>query len=472
MSKYRLGNALLPLLLVFFIFYPGSFTAAQTLTTELVADGFSSPGFVTSPPGDTERLFVVEIKSGLIKIVKNGSVLPTPFIDLSSEISTDANERGLLGLAFHPEYATNGYFFVDYTGAGGNTYLRRYKVSESNPDIADPDSVKQIITISQPFSNHNGGMIAFGPKGYLYVGMGDGGSGGDPGDRAQDRSLLLGKILRIDIDAPAGTPYVIPGDNPFVNDSNVLNEIWAIGVRNPWRYSFDRGTGDLYIGDVGQSDWEEVNYQPYSAGGGENYGWRCYEGSHAYNTAGCGAPGDYDFPIHEYNHSLGCSITGGYVYRGCASDALQGTYFFGDFCSGRIWSFRYNGSLVTDFAERTAELDPPGNRSIDMIASFGEDARGELYIIDYSDGEIYRIVRDDGGTDCDVTIGCGDVNESGTVDLLDILFLIDYKFKDGPAPNNPDLGDVNSDGGINLLDILAMIDFKFKNGDPPDCPTA
>jgi len=468
MSKFRFIG--LFLFAGFVICSVPAISHGQTLATELVADGFTNPGFLTSPPGDTERLFVVEVKSGLIKIIKNGAVLATPFIDLSSEITTDANERGLLGLAFHPNYASNGHFFVNYTGANGDTYVARYKVSDGNPDLAEPDSVKQIITIGQPFGNHNGGMIAFGPDGYLYIGMGDGGSGGDPGDRAQSGQTLLGKMLRIDIDTPPGDPYDIPSDNPFVGDINVMDEIWAMGVRNPWRFSFDRGTGDLYIADVGQQNWEEINFQPFGSGGGENYGWRCYEGNHEYNTLDCEPSSAYDFPIHEYSHSLGCSITGGYVYRGCASDALQGTYFFGDFCSGRIWSFEYDGATMSNFTERTAELDPPGASSIDLITSFGEDANGELYIIDYSDGEIYRIIRDDGATDCDVTIGCGDVNESGVVDILDIIFLIEFKFKGGPDPNNPDLGDVNSDGEVNILDIIAMIDFKFKGGPAPNCP--
>ncbi len=471
MSKYRIDITLLLLGLLTLVvpITPGN---AQTLTTELVADGFSNPVYVTAPPGDTERLFVVEVKSGLIKIIKNGSVLATPFVDLSSVITTDANERGLLGLAFHPNYESNGYFFVDYTGANGDTYVMRYKVSGGNPDLADPGSVKQILAVSQPFNNHNGGMIAFGPEGYLFIGMGDGGSGGDPGNRAQNGSLLLGKILRLDVDTPDGTPYTIPGDNPFVNDPNVRDEIWATGVRNPWRYSFDRGNGDLYIADVGQSNWEEIDFQGYGTGGGQNYGWRCYEGNHPYNTTDCGPSGDYVFPIQEYDHSLGCSITGGYVYRGCANTALQGTYFYGDFCSGRIWSFQYDGSAITDFTERTAELDPSGSLSIDMISSFGEDGRGELYIVDYSDGEIYRIVRSDGNTDCSITVGCGDVNGSGTVDVLDIIFMIKYKFKGGPAPNDLSLADVNSDGTVNVIDIITMIDYKFKNGDPLNCPTA
>ncbi len=442
----------------------------QTLATELVADGFDVPVHLVSPPGDTERLFVVELKSGLIKIIKNGTVLATPFLDVSGDIVSTQNEQGLFSLAFHPDYASNGYFFINYTGTDGATFVMRYTVS-SDPDIANPNSGKLIFTIGQPFSNHNGGMVAFGPDGYLYIGMGDGGSGGDPGNRAQSPLNLLGKMLRLDIDTPIGVPYAIPPSNPFVNEPDTSSEIWALGLRNPWRFSFDRGTGDLYIADVGQQNWEELDFQPSSSAGGENYGWRCYEGNVAYNTSQCDIGStDYVFPFHVYSHSDGCSITGGYVYRGCASTTLQGTYFFADYCNGRIWSLRYNGSTVTDFTERTTELNPPGSAEIDNIAGFGEDADGEIYILDYADGEIFKIVRDDAGSDCSFTPGCGNVNGIGGVDILDIVFLVNYKFKGGAAPADPDLADVNNDGFINILDIIAMVNFKFKNGPPLECP--
>lgn len=445
--------------------------SAQTLTAELVADGFSNPVFLTSPPNDSDRLFVVEAKSGMIKIIKNGLVLTTPFIDLGGQIVSDGSEQGLLGMAFHPDYEQNGYFFVNYTGSAGNTYVARYTVSGANPDQADPGSAKQIIVINQTAANHNGGMLAFGLDGYLYIGMGDGGGAEDTDNNAQNPLLLLGKMLRIDVDTPAGVPYAIPNDNPYLNKPDTLDEIWSIGLRNPWRFSFDRATGDLYIADVGQYEWEEVNVEQYPSGGGYNYGWRCYEGTHAFDQSLCElSAGDYIYPVHEYSHGSGCSITGGYVYRGCAISDLQGTYFFSDFCTARIWSFEIDGAGIINFTDRTAELEPSGGPSIGGVTSFGEDADGELYIMDYFDGEIFKIVRADGQTDCSLTIDCGDVDMSGDVNILDIIFLIEYKFKEGTAPDDLSLADVNNDGDVNILDIIDIIDFKFKNGGPLDCP--
>lgn len=362
-------------------------TYAQELTTELVASGLSSPVLVTAPAGDFERIFIVE-QTGKIKVFKNGNLLPDPFLDISSKISS-GGERGLLGLAFHPD--DPGLFFVDYTNTSGNTVIASYKIIDGNPDMADPGSDVILLTISQPYSNHNGGCINFGSDGYLYIGMGDGGSGNDPGNRAQDGSTLLGKILRINVDG--GLAYSIPADNPFVDDPGVLDEIWTIGVRNPWRYSFDRFTGDLYIADVGQNAIEELDFQSVASPGGENYGWRCMEGTQCTGLTGCtcDAP-ELTLPYYDYNHSAGrCSITGGYVYRSESLPLLQGTYFFGDYCSAEIWSLVYEGGLVKEFTDRTDELNPGSGLSIDWISSFGQDGNGDLYICDIG-GEVFKIV--------------------------------------------------------------------------------
>ncbi len=438
---------------------------ATPLKAHLVVSGLSFPVFVTSPPLDYDRLFIVEQMSGQIKIFKNGALLATPFLDIGSKI-TAGGERGLLGLAFHPEYPDSGYFYVDYTrSSDGATVVARYNVS-GNPDSADASSEVILLTISQPYSNHNGGMLAFGPTdGYLYIGMGDGGSGGDPNNNAQSDTTLLGKILRIDVDD--GLPYSIPPSNPFAGSSTIEEEIWARGVRNPWRYSFDSQTGDLYIGDVGQSVNEEIDFQEYNDPGGENYGWRCYEGNDPYNTAGCGAVSEYTFPIYQYGHTAGrCAITGGYVYRGCAIPDLDGTYFFADYCTGEIWSLEYNGSAVSNFQDRTAELAPTGT-SIDQVSSFGEDAFGEIYIVDYSDGEIYKIIPDGVPSACFL---CGDVNSDSVVNIFDITFLITYLYLGGPSPGDLNSADVNNDGTVNIFDITGLISYLYLGGPPPNCP--
>lgn len=366
--------------------------AAQTgLTTTLVASGFNSPLYATARPGDADSLFVVEQSTGLIRIVRNGSILPTPFASLRTRILT-GGERGLLGLAFHPDYATNGYFFVNYTRAGdGATVVERFGTS-ANPDVANLTSGAIMAgPIAQPYSNHNAGCIQFGPDGYLYVSVGDGGSAGDPGCRAQNGQSLLGKMLRIDVDSASR----IPATNPFVNDPTFLDEIWSFGLRNAWRFSFDRETGDMWIADVGQNAIEEINFQAASSLGGENYGWKIMEGRNCYSTSACPAavPRCNDsrlvLPVQQYTHSFGCSITGGYVYRGPGIPDLRGTYFYADYCSNRIWSIRYDGTTVTDFVERTAELRPSSG-SVSSITSFGEDAEGELLIVSRS-GSVWRV---------------------------------------------------------------------------------
>lgn len=356
------------------------------MRAERVVSGLAQPLFVTSPPRDVSRLFIVE-KGGRIRILKWGALLGTPFLDISSLVS-GGSEQGLLGLAFHPRYAENGYFFVNYTDSAGRTVVARYRVS-ANPDVADPSSATVILQVSQPYANHNGGHLAFGPDGYLYIGLGDGGSAGDPQGNAQNPAVLLGKMLRIDVDA--ASPYGIPPSNPFAGAGPPLDEIWALGLRNPWRYSFDRINGDLYIADVGQNRFEEINFQAAGFAGGANYGWNVVEGNgHCYPSGSSCDPSPYVNPVHEYDHSQGCSVTGGYVYRGCKMPDLHGTYFYGDFCSGFVRTFRVVGGVATDHQDRTAELESSGV-SIDSISSFGEDARGELYIVDFG-GEIFRIV--------------------------------------------------------------------------------
>ena len=369
------------------------------LTTVRVASGLSFPLYVTAPPGDTTRLFIVERRGsdnrGRIKILTQGVVLPTPF--LTTEILATDTEQGLLGLAFAPDYATSGRFYVDYTDAGGTTRIVRFTVS-ADPNVANATGTV-ILSVSQPYTNHNGGWLGFGPDGYLYISMGDGGSGGDPEDRAQNLNSLLGKILRIDV---SGSGYTIPPSNPYAGATTGLDEIWCFGLRNPWRPSFDRQTGDFVIADVGQASREEVDFVPAGTGAGKNYGWRCYEGTLAYTSSAttpcltCTNPScPFIWPATEYTHSGGkCSITGGYVYRGAAIPALQGSYFYADYCTGQIWSGTFQGGVLGNVVERTADLAPYGGAyRINNVTSFGEDARGELYICD-SDGEVYRIATE------------------------------------------------------------------------------
>lgn len=350
--------------------------SAQRIQFVKVADGLSAPVFLTHAPKDPSRLFVVE-QRGKIRVWEKGRLLPDPFLDLSQKVSC-CGERGLLGLAFHPQYAKTGYFFVNYTNQDGNTVIARYQAS-ADSGRADASSATIFLTIQQPYANHNGGMIAFGPDGYLYIGMGDGGSGGDPHNNAQNKNTLLGKILRIDVDS--GSPYGIPQDNPFVGKSGVRPEIWAYGLRNPWRFSFDRKTGDLWIGDVGQGRIEEIDLQPASSRGGENYGWKLMEGSECFLSDSCNKTG-LVLPVAEYDHSQGCSVTGGYVYRGKAVPSLAGTYIYGDYCSGRVWgATRENGKWeIVELARTTFS-----------ISSFGEDAEGELYLADHKSGTVYKL---------------------------------------------------------------------------------
>ncbi|MBX6362909.1 MAG: PQQ-dependent sugar dehydrogenase [Gemmatimonadetes bacterium] len=345
------------------------------LGLETVAEGLSSPVYLTAPPGDP-RLFIVE-QPGRIRIVKDGRLLDRPFLDITAKVRS-GGEQGLLSVAFDPNYAQTGFFYVDYTDRNGDTRVERYRVS-ADPDIADPASATPILFQDQPFANHNGGLLVFGPDGMLYVGLGDGGSGGDPQGNGQNLGTLLGKILRID--PSRGEPYAIPPDNPFVARAGARPEIWAYGLRNPWRFSFDRTTGLLYIADVGQDRYEEVNAERVDAAG-LNYGWNRMEGMHCYGASTCDRSG-LTLPVLEYEHSDGCSITGGYVYRGKAIPEIAGEYFFSDYCGGWLHSFRLQG--------RTAAPRQWPVGKLGSVTSFGEDAVGELYVLTQG-GTVFRIV--------------------------------------------------------------------------------
>ncbi len=353
------------------------FIFAQDISIELFKSGFSDP--LNLQHANDGRLFVVE-QGGKIKIIQpDGTVNTTPFLNISGQVS-NGNEQGLLGLAFHPDYANNGYFYVNYTNTNGNTQVSRFSVDASNADVADGNSELPILGYSQPFSNHNGGNLAFGPDGYLYISSGDGGSGGDPNRNGQNINSFLGKLLRIDVDNPSGgNNYGIPTDNPFFGNSSAKQEIYAYGLRNPWRFSIDLTENNLWIADVGQGNIEEINRAPLGSAG-LNYGWRCYEGSQPFNTQDCPPQSEMEFPLAEYSHSGGnCSITGGYVYRGSIYSDIAGLYFFADYCSGKIGTVDSSGNM-TNYGNF------PGN-----WVSFGEDINKELYIIDISGGNIYKI---------------------------------------------------------------------------------
>lgn len=357
--------------------------AATGLVLETVATGFDFPLLLTAPAGDA-RLFVVE-KNGRIKVVKDGLVLSAPFLDVGALISR-GSEQGLLGLAFSPDYVTSGRFFISYTNTDGDNVLASYTVSSGDPDRADAASAVIRLTVPQPYDNHNGGHITFGPDGFLYMGIGDGGSGGDPDGHGQDRSELLGSLLRLDVSGASG--YAVPAGNPLVGVAGTRGELWNWGLRNPWRFSFDRSTGDLYIADVGQDSREEVDVSTAASGAGRglNYGWSIMEGSRCYSASTCDMTG-LTLPVTEYTHEDGCSITGGFVYRGSAIPDLAGTYFYGDYCGGWVRSFRYSGGSAAE-ATQWPSLAPGG-----AITSFGEDAMGELYVLS-GGGGVYRIVQD------------------------------------------------------------------------------
>jgi glucose/arabinose dehydrogenase len=464
----------------------------QPLTTVRVANmgvASSRPIYVTHAPGDPTRVFIIE-KQGRIRVLKTNTspptLLATPFLDIDAITTggtSQQSEQGLLGLAFHPDYQTNGAFYVYYTAIGGANTVARYQVS-ANPDVANPTAAL-VLSIPDSESNHNGGWIGFKPgdtDGYLYIATGDGGGGNDQhGTTGNGQNLtvvgggtnvhaLFGKILRIDIDGADNTPgnddddgvlgngstggYTSPVGNPFVGAAG-SDEIWAYGLRNPSRNSFDRLTGDMYIGDVGQNAWEEIDFLSSTSAGGENYGWRCMESNHCTGLTGCDceigcAGGPLTCPIHEYPNDAGtCAVTGGYVYRGTRLNELRGTYFFADYncfaATSPIWSFRYSGGVVSEFTNRTAELTPPG-LGIRTLTSFGEDYYGEVYLCDQEDGEVFKIVPKcpadlifNNSVDVDDLIGVilawglcnpvpaacpADLVQNGSVDVDDLIFVI------------------------------------------------
>lgn len=345
----------------------------QALQVSLVPlfNGLTSPVFVTHAGDGTGRMFVVE-RAGIIKVAVNGQIQPTPFLDIQSLINSSGSEQGLLGLAFHPNYASNGRLYVYYTASNDDDTLARYQVS-GNPNQANSASGSVLFNIHDDFANHNGGMLAFGPDGFLYVALGDEGSGGDPKNNAQNLNLLYGKLLRLNVDGQdPGLQYAIPASNPFSNQAGKRGEIWAYGLRNPWRFSFDRSTNAMMIGDVGQGMWEEVDYQPPGSAGGQNYGWNLMEGAHCFAGNPCSSAG-LTLPVAEYSHAAGdCSITGGYVYRGTQSPPLVGAYLYADFCTGKIWTLRQNGGVWTS----ELLIDTTIN-----VSSFGEDQAGEVYVV-------------------------------------------------------------------------------------------
>jgi glucose/arabinose dehydrogenase len=353
---------------------------ATTIRLQQVVAGLTGPVYLTSPAGDP-RQFVVE-QPGRIRIIANGQLVATPFLDITAKVLY-GGERGLLSVAFHPQYSTNGLFFVYYTrNPDGDILIERYRVS-TNTNVADATSAKQILVVPhRAAGNHNGGLALFGADGMLYIGTGDGGGGGDVPNNAQNLTLLLGKLLRIDVNT--GDPYSIPASNPYVGRTDARGEIWASGLRNPWRFAFDRTTDNLYIADVGQGEWEEVNVVP-AATKPVNYGWRIMEGTHCYNpSTNCPTAG-LTQPVHEYNHAGGkCSITGGFVYRGAALTGVQGTYFFADYCEGVVRSFRFANNQATNIQDYNLD-------DVDSVLSFGEDASGELYLLS-SNGRVYRFV--------------------------------------------------------------------------------
>lgn len=345
-----------------------AFPDARAYTWVEVISGLARPVDIQSPPGE-DRLFIVE-QDGRIRLWQDGQLLPVPFLDISDRVGVQGSEQGLLGLAFHPRFGENGYFYVNYTDRQGNTVIARFQAQPGASQVS-AQSEQRLLYLPQPYPNHNGGGMAFGPDGYLYLALGDGGSAGDPQNNAQNPQSLLGKLLRIDVDG--GQPYAIPPDNPFGN------EVWAYGLRNPWRFAFDRN-GDLYIADVGQNKWEEVDFLPAGSAGGANFGWNWWEGNHPYRSGG--PTQGMIFPVAEYGHDQGCSITGGVVYRGHMAE-WQGIYFFGDYCSGAIWGLvrTPQGWQMSKLFQTTAN-----------ITTFGQDARGEVYFAHHG-GSIYRLQR-------------------------------------------------------------------------------
>ena len=446
----------------------GSAVHAQPLTSQLAYSGLTRPVFLTHANDGSGRKFVVEQPGRIRLIDANGVIQATPYLDISASVTggtSGGDERGLLGLAFHPDYETNGKFYVNYTttiSGSLRTVVDEFTVSSLNPNFADPASGRRLLSVLQPFTNHNGGWVGFGPDGYLYIAMGDGGSSNDPGNRASNLANPLGKLWRIDVDnQDPGLPYAIPASNPFVGTTNVLPEIWAYGLRNPWRTSFDRLTGDLWIADVGQSSREEVNFQPAGNPGGQHYGWRCREGfiANPNSTVAASCPSSNPLwvdPVHDYGRGLGCSITGGYAYRGCELGAnYQGKYFFSDYCTGTIWFL----DPANNFARTTAFSSGLS------VSSFGEDEDGELYITDLFAGRIFKLVLTVPNPDnCQPPFpGCNPADLAapyGTLNFFDLAAYLDLYNAQDPA------ADLAAPFGVfNFFDLAAFLDF-YNTGCP------
>ena len=395
------------------------------LSTELLASGFQGTVAATAPWGDPDRVFVVE-QAGRIRIIEFGTVLPTPFLDITSQVLL-GGEEGLLGLAFHPSYGTNGRFFIYYNTLSGDAMLTEWAVDPTDPNRALAGSEQVLLTIPKPFAQHNAGGLAFSPlDGMLWIAVGDGGGAGDPLNNAQNISTVLGSLLRIDVDA--APPYGIPADNPFVGVPGAREEIYAYGLRNPWRFSIDRIFGNAWIGDVGQESKEEVN-AILAGQGGRNFGWRCLEGSDCTGAAGCECPMlGVVAPAMEYDHNQGCAIIGGHVYRGTDIPGLQGHYFYGDFCTGKVWSAETQGELLGPSIDRTAELSPPAG-SLGFVTSFGEDGRGELLLVSYL-GEVRRVISAAPDADCD---------EDGVSDVDELLAGTEFDLNGNSVPDSCEL---------------------------------
>jgi len=437
----------------------GAEAQVTPVRTDRIATGFTYPVFVTHAPGDTSRLFVVQ-KGGQIRIfdLSTNTLLGTPFLSVTVAGGTSvSDERGLLGLAFDPDYANNGQFYVYYTGAGTNN-LARYTVSAGNPNVANAAG-QIMMSWSDPYTNHNGGWIGFGPDGNLYVAVGDGGSANDPGNVAQNLTSRLGKMHRIKPSVGGAAPYyTIPADNPYAGGVTTDDTVWSYGLRNPWRCSFDRATGDLYIADVGQNAVEEIDFQKAGSGAGRNYGWRCTEGTSCTGLSGCTCNGaTLTAPIRTYGHNSagGYSISGGYVYRGCAYPELQGTYFYADYVTNNVWSFRYDGATLTDFATRNTQFTPSlDGQTLNQIVSFGEDANGEMYVVDQgsggTSGQIFKIVPPTGDTSCEPPCEPSDLDCNGVVNGADLALLLSNWGAAGT-------GDIDDNGIVNGADLAQLL---------------
>lgn len=407
--------------IIFFLLTSHLVAVSQGIDLILSGRGFVKPVDISSSTlSEDARLFITE-KDGIIRILHgDGKINTEPFLDIKNKVNSSANERGLLGMCFHPEYKNNGYFFVHYTNISGHSTVARYKVKTDNPDQADTSTGKIIIVVTQPFPNHNAGDLVFGTDGYLYIGMGDGGSGGDPGNRAQNPKSLLGKMLRLDINTESG-PYNIPNDNPFKNSTDTLPEIWALGLRNPWRYSLDEVTKELWIADVGQDEWEEINVVPINIPR-LNYGWRCFEGLANFNISGCNPNTTFTKPVFVYRNTFetGCSVTGGFVYRGSENKTLEGKYIYTDFCTGKIWALykSSNGTWINDLLLDGADME---------YVSFGEDRKKELYIASLASGDIHKIRQKTSNTDDKTIQDVFQISQNPVKDFFTLNWLKDIK---------------------------------------------